>query len=260
MSDQVNQNSLNKSSIVDPFTPQLQDKTRSVLNPKQNEVNSSKADYSTDEKSNSFKSDTKNIRSRENSLRGFVSNGLTIMAAKKQRKEERCTTSGKQNSPLKIQRKNTRNIIRQRKEDSEHEKQKIREALYLSKKEEVQQLKRLEAQNRQRKNFIIHELEAQGKDRFKMIKSQEIQAQQKLLMIKEYKAKEAQKEIQKRIEQENDYIKKKEKEVIQMELLEIELIKKLQNSQTVQKIAYQELEQALHNGTKELKAQGSSNN
>ena len=37
----------------------------------------------------------------------------------------------------------------------------------------------------------------------------------------------------------------KEEEVMQMEKLEMELIKKLQNTQAVQKEAYQELERAL---------------
>lgn len=37
----------------------------------------------------------------------------------------------------------------------------------------------------------------------------------------------------------------KEQEVMQMELLEMELIKKLQNTQAIQKDAYAELEQAL---------------
>ena len=43
-----------------------------------------------------------------------------------------------------------------------------------------------------------------------------------------------------------DYVRtQKEEEVMQMEKLEMELIKKLQNTQAVQKDAYQELERAL---------------
>ena len=43
-----------------------------------------------------------------------------------------------------------------------------------------------------------------------------------------------------------DYLRsQKEEEVMQMEKLEMELIKKLQNTQAVQKDAYQELERAL---------------
>lgn len=42
----------------------------------------------------------------------------------------------------------------------------------------------------------------------------------------------------------------KEKEVIQMELLEMELIKKLQNTQAIQKEAYSDLEKALSQPSK----------
>ena len=41
-------------------------------------------------------------------------------------------------------------------------------------------------------------------------------------------------------------IKQKEQEVMQMEMLEMELIKKLQNTQAIQKQAYTELEKAIN--------------
>jgi len=40
-------------------------------------------------------------------------------------------------------------------------------------------------------------------------------------------------------------IQQKEQEVMQMELIEMELIKKLQNTQAIQKQAYQDLEAAI---------------
>lgn len=42
-------------------------------------------------------------------------------------------------------------------------------------------------------------------------------------------------------------IRQKEQEVMQMEMLEMELIKKLQNTQAIQKQAYTELEEAINN-------------
>lgn len=42
-------------------------------------------------------------------------------------------------------------------------------------------------------------------------------------------------------------IRIKEAEVMQMEMLEMELIKKLQNTQAIQKQAYMELEEAINN-------------
>jgi hypothetical protein len=51
--------------------------------------------------------------------------------------------------------------------------------------------------------------------------------------------------IQKQIEEEQRIIAFKEQEVMQMEILEMELIKKLQNTQAIQKQAYMELETAI---------------
>lgn len=56
---------------------------------------------------------------------------------------------------------------------------------------------------------------------------------------------EAKAEIDRKIAEEEGIIKQKEQEVMQMEMLEMELIKKLQNTQAIQKQAYGELENAL---------------
>ena len=49
--------------------------------------------------------------------------------------------------------------------------------------------------------------------------------------------------------EEEAMIRAKEQEVMQMEMLEMELIKKLQNTQAIQKQAYAELENALSKPT-----------
>ncbi len=56
---------------------------------------------------------------------------------------------------------------------------------------------------------------------------------------------EAKAELDKKIAEEEAMIRQKEQEVMQMEMLEMELIKKLQNTQAIQKQAYAELESAL---------------
>lgn len=53
------------------------------------------------------------------------------------------------------------------------------------------------------------------------------------------------KEQTKQVDEEERIKLAKEQEVMQMEMLEMELIKKLQNTQAIQKEAYAELEQAL---------------
>ena len=51
--------------------------------------------------------------------------------------------------------------------------------------------------------------------------------------------------IARQIEEEQRLIQTKEQEVMQMELIEMELIKKLKNTQAIQKQAYQDLEAAI---------------
>lgn len=52
-------------------------------------------------------------------------------------------------------------------------------------------------------------------------------------------------DVDKRVDEEARIRQMKEQEVMQMEMLEMELIKKLQNTQAIQKDAYSELEKAL---------------
>ena len=51
--------------------------------------------------------------------------------------------------------------------------------------------------------------------------------------------------IQQQIEKELESVSKTEQQVMQMEMLEMELIKKLQTTQAIQKQAYMELEAAI---------------
>ena len=56
----------------------------------------------------------------------------------------------------------------------------------------------------------------------------------------------AREDIARKIAEEEEIIKQKEAEVMQMEMLEMELIKKLQNTQAIKKQAYTELEKAIN--------------
>lgn len=56
----------------------------------------------------------------------------------------------------------------------------------------------------------------------------------------------AREQIARQIAEEEEMIRQKEAEVMQMEMLEMELIKKLQNTQAIQKQAYTELEEAIN--------------
>ena len=78
-----------------------------------------------------------------------------------------------------------------------------------------------------------------------MIKQQERIAQLKKEEFVRRKQLETKAETDKRMAEEEAMIRAKEQEVMQMEMLEMELIKKLQNTQAIQKQAYAELENAL---------------
>jgi hypothetical protein len=80
-----------------------------------------------------------------------------------------------------------------------------------------------------------------------MIKQQERIAQLKKEEFVRRKQLETKADTDKRMAEEEAMIRAKEQEVMQMEMLEMELIKKLQNTQAIQKQAYAELENALSN-------------
>ena len=82
------------------------------------------------------------------------------------------------------------------------------------------------------------------------IKNQMIQQQKRFAMLKIEEDKKrrissVQRDIDRKLDDEGRVRQLKEQEVMQMELLEMELIKKLQNTQAIQKEAYAELEKAL---------------
>ena len=78
-----------------------------------------------------------------------------------------------------------------------------------------------------------------------LINQQKRFAQLKIEDEKRRKVHSVKRETDKRVEEEDKVRSLKEQEVMQMEMLEMELIKKLQNTQAIQKEAYAELEKAL---------------
>jgi len=82
-------------------------------------------------------------------------------------------------------------------------------------------------------------------DRKQRIKLEEHLAKQKVDEVRRKKYEDARADAQRQIEEEIRLIQMKEQEVMQMELIEMELIKKLQNTQAVQKQAFSELETAI---------------
>jgi hypothetical protein len=77
------------------------------------------------------------------------------------------------------------------------------------------------------------------------VKSQQREAEEKRKRFLEAKREKARQENEKRIELENKLRREREEEVARMEQEELELIQRLQNTQLLQKSAYEDLENAL---------------
>lgn len=137
------------------------------------------------------------------------------------------------------------NKINQMRKQREIERQKIQEAIYLSKKEEVKQQRVIQIHNKQRKHVFYSQAAQDAQIKNQMIKQQERIAQLKKEEFIRRKQLEAKQDQEKKMAEEEAIIRQKEQEVMQMEMLEMELIKKLQNTQAIQKQAYAELENAL---------------
>ena len=81
--------------------------------------------------------------------------------------------------------------------------------------------------------------------RGQIIKQSEQYAKLKKETVERKHLNDVKKDYDTRVKHEEKAITKKEKELMQMEMLEMELIKNLQNTQNMQKSAYSDLEKAL---------------
>jgi hypothetical protein len=135
--------------------------------------------------------------------------------------------------------------VRMLREMRNKEKNKIREAIYMSKKSDAKMTKNEEKRNMRIKSEMMRRNWMIKRDQSKQVKDQLQAAERKKKDNELKKIEEAKREFDQRITQEIRKTKQKEKEVMQMEMIEMELIKKLQNTQNIQKNAYKELENAL---------------
>ena len=100
----------------------------------------------------------------------------------------------------------------------------------MSKLEEVKQTKMIKQQNEQKKRHIDMRVEQENKMRNQMIMQQKRLAQLKIEDDKRRRIHSVKREVDKKVGDEARIKSMKEQEVMQMEMLEMELIKKLQNT------------------------------
>lgn len=122
--------------------------------------------------------------------------------------------------------------------DRNIEKTKIQQSILMSKHEEARQAKLKAQQDNARKAQQLEYIQRLNLERKSRIKFDEQIAKQKQQESRHRKIAEARAAVARQIEEEQRMIQMKEQEVMQMELIEMELIKKLQNTQAIQKQAY----------------------
>ncbi len=103
----------------------------------------------------------------------------------------------------------------------------------------------IKQQNEQRKRNISQKMEIDNRQKTEMINQQKRIAQLKIEEERRRRVQSVKRDIDRKYDDEARIRQLKEQEVMQMEMLEMELIKKLQNTQAIQKEAYSELEKAL---------------
>ena len=125
------------------------------------------------------------------------------------------------------------------------EKRKVQEAIFQSRREEAKQSKIVKQQNEQKKKFNSFKHEQENRMKNQIVNQQKRLAAMKIEEDRQRRAQQVARDANNRAGNEDYLRQQKEEEVMQMEKLEMELIKKLQNTQAVQKEAYQDLERAL---------------
>lgn len=143
-------------------------------------------------------------------------------------------------------------IRNQRKE----EQKKIKEALLISKKQEAKMAKLQKKQNDQRRKNQKKRVEQENKIKTDIIRQHHNIQKIKRDELKRKIEKDSKNHYDSRIDDEENVRLNKENEVMELERIEMELIKKLQNTQQMQKDAYNELEGALAKPTPYLKPAG----
>jgi len=141
--------------------------------------------------------------------------------------------------------KDSQYVYMEARKQKQADRQNIREAIYLHKREEMLQVKRQKEMNENKKKEIQTKIYFDNKMRQKLIKEQEEISQLRRKEFMEAKIRQYRLEHERRMAEEEAIKQKKELEVLNMEKLEMELIRKLQHTQLLQKAAYEELESAL---------------
>ena len=119
------------------------------------------------------------------------------------------------------------------------------ENLNMSKREEARQVKLKSVENTEKANKYLQNLHNYNIYKINLVKDSITSGNQRIEKLKVKRCAEVRTDSLRRAEREEQILAQKEKEVRDMEQLEMELIKRLQNTQQIQKETYGDLEKAL---------------
>ena len=177
-------------------------------------------------------------------------NEVMILKDRNEQRYKQKVFSMKRDNDEKVRLKQRNDAIRKQRDD---EQKKIKEALLISKKQEAKMAKLQKKQNDQRRKTQKKRVEQENKIKTDIIRQHHNIQKIKKDEMKRRVEKESKNYYDSKIDDEDQFRLTKENEVMELERIEMELIKKLQNTQQVQKEAYNELESALSKPTPYLK-------
>ncbi|CDW88770.1 UNKNOWN [Stylonychia lemnae] len=125
------------------------------------------------------------------------------------------------------------------------ERKKTETDVYMMKRDQAIKIKKLTKKNEKKKDKFLNRVQSENLLRGQIIKQSEQYAKLKKEAQDRKHLNDVKQFYDDRVKKEEKTISKKEREILQMEALEMELIKNLQNTQNLQKTAYSDLEKAL---------------
>eukprot|EP00347_Sterkiella_histriomuscorum_P018759 403344286 len=163
----------------------------------------------------------------------------------KQKNFERLSQHNQQNineeNSLKGNQQLTYEVAKKRQED----RKKLETDIYMMKREQAIKIKKLTKKNEKKRDKFLSRVQSENQLRGQIIKQSEQYARLKREAQERKHMNEIKEFYDTRVHKEEKVITKKERELLQMEMLEMELIKNLQGTQNLQKTAYGDLEKAL---------------
>jgi len=125
------------------------------------------------------------------------------------------------------------------------ERQQILEAVYVQKKKEMMEVKKQKEKNESKKNELKKILLKENIAKSKSVKEQEFLSAQRKQEFMDNKLKALKSEKERTLLYEDKIRRKKELEIMTMEKMEMELVRKLEETQQFQRAAFEELETAM---------------